>query len=235
VVVDVVFADKNEELLGEPREDGASAGSYDTADLLRHLIDKLFVMATPALNNSKEAVENSMRAIETVEAVEKRARKAEKQVKAAALSVKATEERAESAAVAAERALPHILTVLSILLAAVIAIMCIYLSSIFANIDELEDYIELTVMRPSAYIKFRQHSFSQLLFLGQVTFNVVWFFVYLCSKLISGLRWRNDEEDNAVTREKFLSKNFKKAIILINVGFFIAYIVLLFFRVKIFG
>ncbi|MCL2408518.1 MAG: hypothetical protein FWC96_02755 [Oscillospiraceae bacterium] len=136
----------------------------------------------------------------TVEKAEEIAKFAEKQ--ACEAKTKAT-----NATESAERALPHLLTVIGILIAAVIAIMSIYLTSIHGRIDRLERAVR------------GQAESYQMLFLGLLVLNTVWVFIYLCSKMID--RLRTSDKDNSFFSKP---KHFFGFISVLNVAFIVLYI-----------
>lgn len=216
------------EYLNQPDDESGNRTVGEEAP--EYTINKLFGAMKPTYDESKEMVASAAKALAEAENVKK-------SIKNATDDVTEAKTRAEDAALAAERALPHILTVLSILLAAVIAIMCVYLTSIFENIAELERVLRPSSVQPDAYISYRQHSFSQLLLLGHVAFNIVWFFVYLCAKLIDRVKWLKKLDGTRVEddRAPFFTSGFIGIVFWINVCFVIAYIVLRVFRNSIFG
>jgi hypothetical protein len=153
----------------------------------------------------------------------------------AKLAVSKIEQAAKQAASAAERALPHILTVMTILIAAVIAIVCVYLSTILNRISELEGTFVASTVNKFLYASHRQLAFTQMLFLGQVVINTVWVFIYLCSNMIERLRRTPDKDndkdsdngkDNSNDKkgESYFPGTFKAFIIGINVLFIALYI-----------
>ena len=129
---------------------------------------------------------------------------------------------AEKTSEAAARALPNILTVMSILITAVTAIASVYLSTIINRISTIEGNLAQKIFRKTPYANHQLFAFSQSLLQGLIIFNLLWLFIYLCSLLIDRLWYPSDR------KASFLNCGF---VLFVTMGNFVIIVVYILLRV----
>ena len=211
------FEKANSEYVGR----GAANKSEDKAgDPLTQAVSGLLRQINPLTEESREARRNSEFAKKTADDTKKNSDAVFKRLEEAEKKLNESSVAANGAASAAERALPNILTVMSILIAAIIAVVCVYLSTILGRLSSIESSIALKLASSFLRVSYKQFAFLQLLTLGQIVFNTAWFFVYLCSKMIDRLRWTSLVSKEDEKKLRFLSPNFITLVVVINAAFF---------------